>query len=190
MKIVDIFVDDFEGLHSSWFSMEALCEYDRLFDLWFDRNYLLNYCKANSVYIFNDYWRFNRLEQFIEMVVDEADKLLEMFDDFAANGFGPDSGILQTIFLPLDNSFKNVPVLQETKAKAETNKGKLRLYALRVDKNTFVLTGGCIKLTHRMEEHKDTQQELEKLSYVAEFCRRNKIYDQDNLACYYEQSQY
>ncbi len=190
MKIEVIFVDEYEGLHSIHFPSEEVCEYSRLFDLWSDREYLLNYCKKNSDYIFNEYWRFSRLEEFIEMIVEEADKLLDMFEYYAENGFSPGSNELQKIFLPLENKFRTVPVLQESKAKAETNKGKLRLYALRVDQNTFVLTGGCIKLTHRMDQHEDTIRELEKMSEVSNFLKETEIYNQDNLACYYEQSEY
>jgi hypothetical protein len=190
MKIEIIFADEYEGLHSAWFSNENDCEFDRLFDLWVDRTYLLAYCKKNAQFIFNDYWRFNRLEEFIEMIVAEADTLMAIFDHFAETGFGPESGALQQIFLPLDNRFKNVPDLQESKAKAVTNRGKLRMYALRIDKNTFVVTGGCIKFTHRMEEHEDTKVELTKLLDVYKFLNEQEIYDQDKLACYYEQSEY
>lgn len=190
MKIETIFVDEFEGLHSIKYPEEEFCEFNRLFEIWFDREYLLKYCKKNAEYIFNDYWRFNRLEDFIEMIVEEADRLLQVFETFAENGFGANSRELQKIFLPLINRIVFVPALQKSKAKAETNKGKLRLYALRVDDNTFVVTGGCIKLTHRMEEHVDTLKELKKMDYVSIFLKENGIYNQDNLACYYEQSEY
>ena len=53
------------------------------------------------------------------------------------------------------------------------------MYALRLSANTFIMTGGTIKLTQRMEERSHTERELVKLEKVKEFLRRNGIHDGD-----------
>jgi len=46
------------------------------------------------------------------------------------------------------------------------------MYAIRIASNLYVITGGAIKLTHRMEEREHTRKELVKLEKV-------KVYLQD-----------
>ena len=186
MTIVPIFVEGTEGLHSMQYPKESDCEYYRLFEIWYDYEYLLNFCKQNKDLIFNDFWAINRLEEFVEMIIEEAYKLEDMFIDFDNVGLARNSSFLQSIFIPLDYREKTVPALQESKAKADVRKPKLRLYAIRVDKNTFILTGGCIKLTLKMDENAYTVRELEKLQIVKEFLQSHQLFNQDDLACYYE----
>lgn len=188
MRIVPIFVDEnLEGLHSIHYLKEKLDEYNRLFEDWNDYQYLLNFCLKNKDLIFTDFWGINNLEDFVEAIIDEAGFLEQKFIDYYTNGIGLHGDYLQTIFLPLDNRERLVPVLQETKAKADIIRPKLRLYALRVDKNIFILTGGCIKLTHKMNENEFTQLELNKIHTVKEFLKKENIFSQDDLICYHEQ---
>jgi len=187
MKLVSIFVENFEGLHSVHYHDERLAEYYRLFELWNDVEYLLEYCQRNQEYIYNDFWKVNRLEEFIDMIQDEAEKLEDFFLSFKENGLYVESGVIQQIFIPLNNHTTSVPSLQESKAKLEVSKPKLRFYAIRINKNTFIHTGGCIKLTHRMEEHPDSQIELNKIISVKEWLKIEGIKNEDDLSYYYEQ---
>jgi hypothetical protein len=54
----------------------------------------------------------------------------------------------------------------------------LRLYAIRVAPNLFVITGGTIKLTHRMEEREHTHVELEKLEKVKRYLAEEWLFDE------------
>lgn len=188
MRIVHIFVDEnSEGLHSIHYPTEKLSEYYRLFENWNDYQYLFNFCKKNQHLIFTEFWGINNLERFVDIIIEEAGMLEKQFLDYDESGLGIHSGYLQSIFLPLDNYARTVPMLQESKAKADVIKPKLRLYALRVEKNIFILTGGCIKLTLRMSENEFTRVELEKIEVVKNFLKMENIFTQDDLICYHEQ---
>ncbi len=95
------------------------------------------------------------------------------------------------LFKPLHNKQYTVPPHQETKAKIDDRrnfpKPLLRLYGIRLGDNTFVITGGTIKLTKTMEEHPDTITELEKIETVKLFLRKNNIIINDDLIYYYDQ---
>jgi hypothetical protein len=188
MIIDPIFVEGSEGLHSAHYASEYYAEYFRLFEFWNDYELLLAFCKKNQREIFSDFYGVRRLEQFVEAIIDEAGILEDTFLNFQVNGFYANSNFLQTLFIPLDNKKTvKIPILQESKAKADVLKPKLRLYALRIDKNTFILTGGCIKLSFRMDDNIHTQAELTKIQAVKDYCEISHLKNQDDLSCYYEQ---
>lgn len=60
-------------------------------------------------------------------------------------------------------------------------KNYLRIDALRIDDDCFVITGGAIKLTHLMEEREHTANELQKLEVAKQFLKANDIYDSDSF---------
>src|SRR5258708_17950106 len=154
MEIIPIFVDNYEGLHSIKYGNEADNEFERLFELWNDYEYLFDFCKANEGNIFNDFFQINQLEDFIDMVRAEAWELENIFLGFYENSSFT-NGALQRIFMPYHNQEYKVTTLQLSKGKISyelIRKPLLRLYALRVDNNTFILTGGCIKTTKTVQE--------------------------------------
>ena len=194
MKIIPIFVDDTtsEGLHSIQYDGESNNEFDRIFELWSDGEYILEYCKQNQKDIFSYFTGVGRLEDFAETILDEAELLQELFLNFNNDGFAVNSGMLQTIFKPLINHDFSNAVLQAGKAKIDKSSyfkiPVLRLYALKINKNTFIVTGGCIKFVHRMEDCEDCEKELEKISVVKAFLNKNEYITEDDLTYYYDQS--
>jgi hypothetical protein len=60
----------------------------------------------------------------------------------------------------------------------------LRLYAIKIDDNTFLITGGAIKLTKTMQEHADTNRELIKLEHYKNVLIENGIHDLNSFLEY------
>ena len=58
---------------------------------------------------------------------------------------------------------------------------KLRIYAVRIGENTYVVTGGAIKLTHKMKDRPHTQQQLERLIRVRDWLKDEGIYYPEDL---------
>lgn len=52
----------------------------------------------------------------------------------------------------------------------------LRIYAIRVEPNVYIITGGAIKLTAKMQDREHTQRELDKLNACRDFLRINGIF--------------
>ena len=65
---------------------------------------------------------------------------------------------LDELFRPLENLRSSEMVLGKEKAKGIRNKHSswLRLYALRLQANYYIITGGAIKLTPTMQEREHT----------------------------------
>ena len=57
----------------------------------------------------------------------------------------------------------------------------LRVYAIRLEPNVYIVTGGAIKLTRTMQERAHTIIELEKLNSCKEFLKANGVFDKDSF---------
>ena len=81
-----------------------------------------------------------------------------------------DSSALSDFFKPLDNREMELSPysLQKLKGRREERNSYLRIYAIRY-KDKFIVTGGAIKLTSKMEERPHTNDELKKLELVKAF---------------------
>ncbi|WP_430613208.1 hypothetical protein [Flavobacterium sp. JP2137] len=57
------------------------------------------------------------------------------------------------------------------------------MYAIKIDEDVFVITGGAIKLPlqHLMEDRVHTKEELRKLECAKEYLKDNGIFDEDSF---------
>lgn len=162
MKIVAIFA---ENLYAFQYEGEPNNEYYRLMDLWADISYLRQFAKENNI---TDFRRF------IEDI--QADAL---FIDSLLTSIAKGNNLLrlEDFFIPLNDLETGTKTLSLRKGK----RYKLRLYAVRIDENIFLVTGGVIKLVHRMKEHPDTQREKQKLQTAKLYLQRNFVFDSDSF---------
>ena len=94
---------------------------------------------------------------------------------------------LNTLFRPLENSRIHEMLLSREKAKGKRISGHpswLRLYALKLDDDIFLITGGAIKLTPLMNERPHTLNELYKMESVRNYLLDNGIVDADGIKEY------
>ncbi|MCF8218491.1 MAG: hypothetical protein K9J21_05880 [Bacteroidales bacterium] len=174
MNIVTIFAN---RLYAIQFDNESENELARIVNMWKDVEYLFNYFDSNREYFDNSYWNGVTIEY-------ATDKTLELLDDIydtlikcAADNT---ESTLDAIFYPLsDNLNSGQLILGKSKLKKAQN--WLRFYALKVEPNVYVITGGAIKLTHKMQDHPDTTQELMKLNKCRDFLIQNGIIDLDGF---------
>ena len=84
---------------------------------------------------------------------------------------------LEDIFSPLHNSQYQILTLNKSKAKQTW----LRLYALRVEDDVYIITGGAIKLTQKMQDRKHTNLELNKIESCRSFLLDQGIIDLEGV---------
>ena len=94
-------------------------------------------------------------------------------------------GNLEDFFEPLDSKEKRkVEKLYREECVITKQKGKryvLRIYALRIDLDTYLITGGAIKWSDKMDGHVDTRNELTKFTDAINYLSENGIFDKDSL---------
>ena len=170
MKISNIFAIEKPYLWAVRYEEEQFNEWRRLFAAWYDQNYLRSFFEAKSSdgktirYYNGNKWLTYTIEEAIEITQETAQHMNNDIIKYAGgNGY-----TLASKFKPLDNRY--IKEANEMKSK----KYWLRIYAIRIDHNLFVVSGGAIKLTEKMDRP-HLVMELEKLELT-----RNFLMDKDD----------
>lgn len=166
MKIVNIFA---YKLFAFQYDGQEYNEYDRLLDLWTDTEYVRGFLSENK----EDIPTGKTVRQFIEYIREDADCIDEQLCKISES----DDGKLSRFFKPLYNSEYQFKILSLQKGR----KHCLRLYAIKVDEDVFVITGGAIKLHHLMKDRKHTELELSKLKRAKDYLKENGVFDCDSF---------
>lgn len=166
MKIVNIFAYRLFAFH---YEGELDNEYDRLMDLWYNAEYVYDFVKANK----NDIPENKNVKKVSEQIMDDAILIDETLVEITKS----DDGSLSQFFKPLHNQEYKVKVLSLQKGR----ESYLRIYAIRIDEDTFVITGGAIKLHHLMEDREHTREELSKLKSAKDYLKSKGIFDEDSF---------
>lgn len=192
MEIVTIFDSgDFSesgGLLSIDFSGDGISEFERFFDRMNDIEWLFGFFEAHEIELKNFKPSITR-DDAITKTIEEIRHIEDALYDFFTEGVNGAGNGLDQLFRPLNDNEYMIVDLQKTKARADKKRIKnpwCRLYAIRLDKNLFIVTGGGIKLTRTMNEDVQLIRELDKLNWAYSYLKSNNILNGQDLNDYYE----
>lgn len=176
MKLVPIFDNPKPTLYAIQYNDDEQDEFDRLFGLWNNPQYLRDFFNANKSDL-NGYYSID-LNEAIRETYKQAKQLENDILNCCKKGHEEITSSLQTMFIPLNNNDTSISTeLQKTKSRRRW----LRIYAIRVDVNLFVVTGGAIKLTRNMQDRDHTREELGKIDRVVDFLREEGLITSDDF---------
>jgi hypothetical protein len=183
MKIVPIFAKEKkQGLFSIHLSGELEDELTKCLEHWLDPIYLHDFFTTHQNDLNSGYYgKTISIQQAISYTRDEAYQLFEKLNQLAISGTKSDNQSLSLAFKPLRNGDYSQKELQEEKAKSTIQKRWLRIYAIRIASNTFIVTGGAIKLVRKMNERPHLQRERQKLEEVRNYLYKEGILDKDDF---------
>lgn len=161
MKIVSIFVDK---LFAFIYKGESENELSKLLEKCNDPHWLYEYAKKNG----QNVWSFT---EHVMTCREELEKILLQIKDNNVE--------LDDLFTALHAKDWDQGVLIFQKGKLKNN--ILRLYALKIDSECYVITGGAIKMSQTMQGHPDTAKELEKLANAKAWLKSNGVIDDDSF---------
>lgn len=167
MKIIDIFANEFPG-HLYAVVWDEINAFDSLMDNWTSVSFLRGFAKDNKIL---------DVYTFIQKITKEVSCIDNLFIRYVQQ-----KGIIDNYFRPLSNSEYLDKVLSLQKGKINTQ--MLRIYAIKIESNCYIITGGAIKLTRTMQEHRDTLIELQKLNKLKNFLIHQGILDKDSIEGY------
>lgn len=127
------------------------------------------------------YFKVTDINQAIEDTIEDSNQLQCLMLDLQ-----PDSN-LESLFHPLENFRTSEMVLGKEKARLKRmvrHSSWLRIYAIKLSQGVYVITGGAIKLTLKMEERSHTKEELVKLEKVRRFLLNEDIINDDSFIDY------
>ncbi len=148
-----------------------------MFRKWHNAEYLLDFFMENFEGL-KGFFKIECLDQAVEDTLVDADALEELMLDF------PYTEHLDELFKPLDITDKRMSELTREKARnwdRDRHASWLRIYAIRLEPNVYVVTGGPIKLSRTMQEREHTALELDKLNRCKAYLKANGVFDQDSF---------
>ena len=171
MHIIGIFVEQNSNLYTVQYDFDERDSLTIAYEELTDNEYLHKFFKQFR----RDFEKFYGkliISEVVSKTIDEADRLFKVLSDLSNNA---SETSLDDLFKPLDKNETEDDRydLQQLKAYSD-EPGWIRLYAVRYGES-FVFTGGTIKLTKKMKVRKHTKFELTKLGKVAEYLAQRGI---------------
>jgi len=170
MKITRIFVRNKQALFAVHTDGEEFDEFVKLFNQWKDPVFLMNFFMKHK----NNFKKpfVNKINDACLNVRKNANLISQKIRDAER-----DKVFLESLFQPLNDLESAYKIPQRSKHKIGNPKKDipLRIYAIKADKNIYVITGGAIKLTNKMYEAEHTAEELKKLNKCKNFLKENEL---------------
>ena len=159
-------------------------EFARIFQNWTDVEYLENFFETHKVDLQSGYHLtkigYISIEEAVFQTIEEAEAFEEYILKVAEKGKENEDQTLQDlVFKPLHKNDITIKH-QETKAYGVNSRSWLRLYAIRISSNCYVISGGAIKLTRSMNEREHTRKELVKLKILTSYLKGIGFEDADD----------
>ena len=148
-----------------------------LFQKWNDAEYLWEFFLENREDL-KEFFKIERISEAVEDTINDAEQLERLILTI------PYTDNLDELFVPLGSSDMTIRELSREKAKnwnRTDHPSWLRVYAIRLEKNVFIITGGAIKLTHAMQDRPHTEEELSKLNKCRQFLIDSGVFDSDSF---------
>src|SRR5690554_5790107 len=170
MKIIDTFAIVKDSLYSVQYESEDLNEFAKCFELWNDPIYLREFFEQHKKDLDNEFWKGLTIEEAIIKTRDDARLFEEEILYVAETG--------KTQRLETLSKGKIEKQFEKDKAKGMKRPSWLRIYAIRIEANLFVICGGAIKLSPTMNNRDHLLLELEKLEFTRDYLLNG---EDDNL---------
>lgn len=169
MRIVRI-IENKNSLLSVPSGKKGVSEFEKIFDEWTNTETVYEFFKTHQKDLQN-----YTIDEAVNRTIDDAYALLDKFYDVAES----DNEQLQTLFKPLFRSQYRLTEFQRSKAYGELRKSWLRVYAVRIESDKYIVTGGAIKLTDAMQDRPHTKEQLDRLTKMRDYLLENGFDDSD-----------
>lgn len=184
MDIKEIYKD---CLYSIKFDEADTDEYNRAFSLWKDLDYLVNFFKANAKEVDQPFWRevglnpdtpFASSERVASEALVLADHIRNLAQN-AANGENPD---FEDFFQPLGGKYSYIRELEPHKSYGTFKPSLLRLYAIKLEDNVYLIVFGGIKLGSTIQNSPGLKEQVfNRIDNVIAFLKNNGIFEADDI---------
>jgi hypothetical protein len=182
MGIVPIFadVDVPKGLFAiclNPYETPIINEYHSFMEWVFDRHSIRTFFKEREHLLKNNPYYPNTVNEAAKRTFEEV-SLLKQNLEFAKNNSIEDlCNFLQENFKALDNQSSFEEELQPSKTQGPDKDCWIRIYGVRVNPEMFIVTGGAIKLVHRIKDDKNLIDERSKLLRVRDYLKQEGLFD-------------
>ena len=180
MKLVSIFAHKKNTLLSIQFDNNDFDEFSQAFNQWQDIEYLEQFFEEHKNDLQSKFYGNISVEDAVYDTIEESREFEEHIRQIAIRGVRDNEPNLNNIVFKTLNNYETSLLHQKSKAYGLVNKSWLRIYAIRISANIFVVSGSAIKLTLEMRDREHTKQELEKLKKTAQYLKNEGFIDDDD----------
>lgn len=184
MEIVEIYKD---FLYSISFDENDLDEYRRIFREWHNLDFLITFFTEHKDYINSDFWLKAGLnpdepEKSAFKVIEEADKLEVYIRQLVKNSTENITPDFDEYFRFLGGKYACLWSLEPVKSYGTLHPSLLRLYAIKMDKNCYLIVYGGIKLGKSIQNSPVLKENVfNKIDTVLTFLQQNGIMDVNDI---------
>lgn len=170
-------------LYSVRYEEEDENEFDRLLDLWNNMQYLVDFFEENKTLLSNAIWnRASRPETAALQVTSEAQELETLFDELAKNTDEDKKPDFDNHFKYLGGKYKYLLEYEPMKSYGTASPSLIRLYAIKLQPNTYLITGGGIKLADTIQNSPGLKDYvIGNIDKVRHYLTDNGIMDSEDL---------
>lgn len=173
MEIIVIFADLFYTIK---YSKSKKNEFARIFEFWRDPEQLFNFFEDNLRDLQSGFYGEITVEEAVLITIKEASELERRLLNSKHKRDEINNFLKKDLF-----TNPSVKELIPKKAYGYRKHSWLRLYAIELSNECFLITGGTIKLTHLMQERQHTKKELIKIQKCLDFLKENGIFDNSGI---------
>ena len=169
-------------IYSIKYEGQELSEFDRLFDAWNDITEVVEFMRTHQEYLNNPIWgeRYTP-ESAARKVRDEAIELEDLFEDLYENTNHGETPDYDSHFKFLDGKYmvyEYIPM----KSYGPGRPSFLRMYAIKLKNNLYVITGGGIKLADKIQNSPDLKDHVIKnIDNVRAWLKDSGIIDEQDI---------
>lgn len=159
-------------------------EFDRLFQQWNDLEYVTQFFETFQEYLKSPVWQKtpepeDAALQVLREAADLEDLFEELYDNTINNIEGKD---FDSHFYYLDGKYQYELERPPMKSYGTNRPSLLRIYAIKMDRNTYLITGGGIKLADTIQNSPDLKDHvLNNIDKVRQYLKANGIMDSDDM---------
>jgi len=184
MEIVRIFDDD--SILTVQFDGHETDAFTQIFIDWTNIEFLEDFFTKNEADLKHEFWGGISLEDAVITTRNEAIEFYDYIKSIADKTVNHRISLFRKLFKPLTKVLLQNRAFEMKKAYGLRTKTWLRIYALKIDDDMFIITGGTLKLTDSMYKREHTREELRKLERCTDYLKENSIIDKDGMLDYLE----
>lgn len=158
-------------------------EFDRLFTEWNDVERITEFLEQNRDYLKTDVWKkVSEPEAAARQILDEAAALEQLFEELVKHTENKEKPNFDSHFQYLEGKYKYELEYPPMKSYGNKSPSLLRLYAIKMNNNTYLITGGGIKLADTIQNSPDLKNHvLQNINYVKSWLKANGIIDSEDM---------
>lgn len=181
MRIVEIIPP---YLYSMQYDNEPLDEYHRVFRDWHEASFLAEFFRLNAEYLQQPFWKeyFSEPEDAAKDVIVDAtalERYINQLADNAKNGETPD---FESYFQPLEGKYIYEWKLIPMKGYGTGKPTFIRLYAIRMEENCYLVVYGGLKLADTIQNSPVLKTEVfKRIDQTLAYLKQEGITEQEDL---------